>query len=369
MQRVPTDPLHFWRTMFALDEWRLRRTTVATRGDRLALMTSTVVFRDGEAGPAEVQTIQVFELDAAGRLLYEAAYETDDADAAYDHLDARFVALGGPDMRRYRATGSNDDWELGASLALDCTVIDHRPFGFGRLDRDAFLAYNRSTRELRPEVRRTIDHVLESGPRAALLVGTDAGHSDSGDFEVSTISVSRFDTDHRIRQIDLYDLADLDAARAEYQREAESESEQSIDNAVVRLVAQMDEASDRRDWDAFIAALHPSCELVDRRRSVTAPLGADVIGMFRTLFSLDDWRLQRTPLAARGEHLGLFRNETWFRDGATGPAVVEAITLLETDADGRLIRETAWDTTDSPAAHEALAERFAELCDSSPNRP
>ena len=220
MQRESTDPLHFWRIMFALDEWRLRRTTVATRGDRLALMTSTVVFRDGEAGPAEVQTIQVLELDAAGRLLYDAAFETDDADAAYDDLDARFVALGGPDMRRFRATGSNDDWELGESLAPDCTVIDHRPFGFGRVDRDAFLAYNRSTRELRPEVRRTIDHVLEFGPSAVLLVGTDAGRSDSGDFEVSTISVSRFDTDRRIRQIDLYDLADLDAARAEYQRDS-----------------------------------------------------------------------------------------------------------------------------------------------------
>ena len=369
MQRESADPLHFWRVMFALDEWRLRRTTVATRGDRLALMTSTVVFRDGEAGPAEVQTIQVLELDAAGRLLYEAAFETDDADAAYDHLDARFVALGGPDMRQYRATGSNDDWELGESLAPDCTVIDHRPFGFGRVDRDAFLAYNRSTRELRPEVRRTIDHVLDFGPSAVLLVGTDAGRSDSGDFEVTTISVSRFDTDRRIRQIDLYDLADLDAARAEYQREAGSGSEQSIDNAVVRLVAQMDEASDRRDWDAFVAALDPACELVDRRRSVTAPLGADVIGMFRTMFSLDDWRLQRTPVATRGEHLGLFRIACWFSDGAAGPAVVETITILETGADGLLIRETAWDPEDWPAAYEALDARFAELGDSPPNRP
>ena len=70
MQHESDRPLHFWRIMFALDEWRLRRTMVATRGDRLALMTSTVVFRDGEAGPAEVQTIQVFEVDAAGRLLY-----------------------------------------------------------------------------------------------------------------------------------------------------------------------------------------------------------------------------------------------------------------------------------------------------------
>ena len=166
------------------------------------------------------------------------AYETDDVDAAYDDLDARFVVLGGPDMRQFRATGSNDDWELGESLAPDCAVIDHRPFGFGRVDRATVVAYNHTTRELRPEVRRTVDHVLDFGPNAALLVATDAGRSESGDFEVSTISVSRFDTDRRIRQIDLYDLGDLDAAWAEYQRASGSASEETIDNAVVRLVAR-----------------------------------------------------------------------------------------------------------------------------------
>ena len=62
----------------------------------------------------------------------------------------------------------------------------------------------------------------------------------------------------------------------------------------------MDEALNRRDWDAFVAALDPACEVVDRRRSVTVPLGTDLIGMFRTLFSLDEWRLQRTPVANEG---------------------------------------------------------------------
>jgi hypothetical protein len=87
------------------------------------------------------------------------------------------------------------------------------------------------------------------------------------------------------------------------------------------------------------------------------------------MFSLDDWRLQRTPVATRGEHLGLFRIACSFSDGVAGPAIVETITILEAGADGRLISETAWDPEDWPAAYEALDARFAELGGSPPNRP
>jgi hypothetical protein len=95
--RPPADatPLAPYDTMFQLDDWELRRTLLATRGERFALVQGTCLFQDGATGPAESTGIGVMEVADDGRLLRETAFEPDDLQEALAELDARWQAVLG----------------------------------------------------------------------------------------------------------------------------------------------------------------------------------------------------------------------------------------------------------------------------------
>ncbi|MCU0670969.1 MAG: nuclear transport factor 2 family protein, partial [Myxococcota bacterium] len=67
-------------------------TTLATRGERLALTRGTFVFEDADVGPSEVDSLLVLEVDASGRIAAYVRFDLDDLDAACAELDARFEA-------------------------------------------------------------------------------------------------------------------------------------------------------------------------------------------------------------------------------------------------------------------------------------
>ena len=82
------------RIAFTLDRCWSHRDLIATRGARLALVRSTIRFEDGQAGPAEVQCFNLFQVDERGRLTHLVAFDLDDLAGATDELDARAAALG-----------------------------------------------------------------------------------------------------------------------------------------------------------------------------------------------------------------------------------------------------------------------------------
>ncbi|HVJ97179.1 MAG TPA: nuclear transport factor 2 family protein, partial [Acidimicrobiia bacterium] len=82
-----------YRTLLALDQCRQTRELVASRGDRLVLVRSTVTFADGDGGPAEVVSLNLFEVNERGAVTRSVKFNVDDLAAAFVELDARAGAL------------------------------------------------------------------------------------------------------------------------------------------------------------------------------------------------------------------------------------------------------------------------------------
>jgi hypothetical protein len=54
---------------------------------------STIRFEDGQAGPAEIQCFNLYQVDEQGRVTNMLAFDLDDLAGATDELDARAAAL------------------------------------------------------------------------------------------------------------------------------------------------------------------------------------------------------------------------------------------------------------------------------------
>src|SRR6202044_1518948 len=64
--------------------------TLATRGERLALLRVRVSGRD--AGTIQNEALNIVEIDAEDRIAGNVVFELDDFDAAIAELDARYIA-------------------------------------------------------------------------------------------------------------------------------------------------------------------------------------------------------------------------------------------------------------------------------------
>ena len=92
---------------------------------------------------------------------------------------------------------------------------------------------------------------------------------------------------------------------------------------------------------------------VDHRPTVGGYVNerGDIVGAFRDLVDLGATALRIEPIAVRGEHLALVR-ETW--DATTGEVVT--LNVVETDGDGLLLRDDAYEADDLESAIAVLEE-------------
>ena len=65
---------------------------IATRGERLALVRIRVSIRDQEARAFDTESLNVVEIDADVRIAAIVTFDPDDIDAAFEELDARYLA-------------------------------------------------------------------------------------------------------------------------------------------------------------------------------------------------------------------------------------------------------------------------------------
>ena len=207
------------RAMFALDTFRFDRTLLATRGERLALTTDTVAFTDGLAGPSEVVTISLLECDAAGLIRHFTAFNPDDLGAAYDALNVRYVELGGgPYSASLSKAFDARDWDAFASaFHPECTIGDFRTAGWGLIDRDTFVEYQRSVVELAPDAHMWNDHLRSRGS-AVISTGRAFGTQDGGPWEIAYVTVGVVHPDGRLQYAEVYELSDTAVAFAAIRR-------------------------------------------------------------------------------------------------------------------------------------------------------
>ena len=67
-------------------------TVIATRGERLVLARIRVSNRDLQPEEFGVEMLGIVEIDADERIAAHVAFDLDDIDAAFEELDARYLA-------------------------------------------------------------------------------------------------------------------------------------------------------------------------------------------------------------------------------------------------------------------------------------
>ncbi len=221
--------LAFLRQIASMTEAHMTGWTVATRGERLALMRTSFTGTDRSIGPSELEFLVVFEVDAEGQRTAMELFDPADLDAAYAALDARYLAgeaaglpVVGVAMRAFQDALAQRDWPaLTARLADDVIAHDHRPLGWESSHGPVpYVDALRALVALAPDVRLRLDDIrLASNGYFARTswVGTHEG----GTFDAPSLFVGELDADGRVRRFDQYDLQQLAAARrrfAELQR-------------------------------------------------------------------------------------------------------------------------------------------------------
>jgi class 3 adenylate cyclase/ketosteroid isomerase-like protein len=365
---------------------------LATRGERSSLHRLRHDFTLGDFGPTEMGFLQIAVVDAEGRITNTAVFEPNDLDAAYAELDAGYAAgeaapyagLWETSQRRARARAAGDWEQLASLLPADLVTEDHRLIGWGTLrSRDENLAMSRALVDLAPDVVPYLDHVLGFDDRGALIVLRWGGSWAGGAFEKPTVIVNVHGPGGRLQCIHLYDLEQLDAARACYDALRSASPASHIETAATldardaagkaasrpidplaalakpnRATAAADRvqaAFDAGDWSALRALASTRFVFDDRRRQSLVrgdvdPWIANMQGM-RAKGSRSD----RTLVATAGDRVAL---EHVVQRGApdTGRFEIEFLLLTAIDADGRLLASITFDPADRAAAFEEAGE-------------
>ncbi len=196
----------------------LTSTVIATRGDRLALIRIRSSVREAPPGEVTAEMLSVIGLDRDQKIDAAGMFDPDDLDAAFEELDARYMAgEAAPYARTWsvlaRAFAALNHRELPATTP-DWVRIDHRslaPFEAG--DWATFL---HATWDLTPDLTTYIEAVHRLSNLGAVVTHVARGTSRDGmDVEWRIVDIFTVDGDLSSRA-ELFDESDLDAALARF---------------------------------------------------------------------------------------------------------------------------------------------------------
>jgi ketosteroid isomerase-like protein len=191
---------------------------IAIRGSRLSL--NHVCYRDTEYDdrPITVEMMQIVEVSEAGLLDFSVSFDPDDIDAAFEELDARYLAG--------EAAAYSQTWTAMTQVqaaynrheipppTTDLVAVDHRR---GRaIAPDDVVAYLHSTWDVVPDLKGRIEAVHRLSDFGAVITEVMTGTSQEGfDAEWREIGLFAFEGD-LICRVEVFDEADLDAALARF---------------------------------------------------------------------------------------------------------------------------------------------------------
>ena len=330
---------------------------VAIRGERLALTRVTSSNSRLEPNEISADVLCVVEIDADDRIMTRIGFDLDDIDAAFEELDARYLA---GEAAPYAST-----WSLvtGGQAALnrnelppispDCATLDHRrgaAFAQGEM-----IAYLRAGWELGHDVRSRVEVVHRLSSLGAVYTNSGHGASREGfDAEWRGVTLVMIDGD-LIDRCELFDEADLDAALERF--DELSRPAPQLENAASRTDDRFEECFAARDWRAMGEMMVDDVSVEDRRRVVNAGvrLGRDVeIANMQATADLGVREVTSSVIAIRGDRLALSRNRFMGRDQRPEAFHSEALCIIEIDADERIVARVSFDIDDIDGA-------FAEL--------
>jgi hypothetical protein len=378
--------VEFIRPLFEMSTSRIEFSVLATRGNRLALVRLRFDGADRWTGPTVIDQLVLIETDDLGEALAQVIFDTDDLDAAYAETDERYAAGEAAPLAAavalkwlsaFRHAYAARDWEsFDARFAPDFVVHDHSPLGWGTLDRSAYAESLKELVALAPDFRIRTDHLWLSG-RAALGVHVVLGTHEGGAFEQPRVTVNEVDAQGRERRRDIYTLDQLDEAWARFaaidrpplgplpgrEREQSPRADAGRDplrippNAATRASDRVQQCMDTGAWDALRALCAPIV-FEDRRRLIRTVGDCDMAVTNGQVIAESGTRVSRTVLATAGDCLVL--EHVRFSGPDAGLAFeVEALRLIEVDAEGHLVAGIIFDPDDRRAASLEMLERYA----------
>ena len=191
-------------------------TVIATRGDRLALCCLRYSGRDQRPEAFYSEALGVVEIDIDKRVIVHVAFDLDDVDAAFEELDARYLA---GEAAAHAQTWSvisrgNAAANRNATLPMtpDSSMIDHRLQT--TLNADGLTAYVRASWDLTPELHMFIESVHQLSDIGTVVTHASRGTSQD-DFEAEWRQITLFTLEGDLcNRCEIFDEANLEAALA-----------------------------------------------------------------------------------------------------------------------------------------------------------
>ena len=337
----------------------LTSTVIATRGHRHALIRIRSSVQGSPPGEVTAEMLSIVDIDAGNRLTAAVLFDFDDIDAAFEELDARYVAG--------EAAAHSHTWSVIAREcagfnrhelpAADWVTIDHR--SLITIDANDLLANIRASWDLMPDLSIHIEAVHRLSGFGAVVTYTAHGTSQDGfAAEWRMIQLLSVEGD-RINRCEIFDEKDIDAALARFD-ELHPQARR-LENAASQVDQRFWTHFAARDWDAMVDLLADDISTEDRRRVVNAGVRHgrdDHIAEMRAVAEVGAENIASTVMATRGARLALTRICGSNRGIGAGEIRAEVLNIVEIDADNRILARVGFDVDDIDAGLEELDARF-----------
>ncbi|UMB72220.1 AAA family ATPase [Mycobacterium paraterrae] len=189
---------------------------MATRGSRLALMR-VVYFDTAHADrPTTVEMLQIAEVDDRGLLCYSVSFDPSEIDAAFDELDARYLA---GEAAAYADTWSTIMWTTAAfnrhdipAMSTDLKSFDHRrgiAFAPGEI-----IPYMQATLDVASDIKlhvETVHRLTELGVVVTHVAYGTSGEGFSAEWRENALLTVK---DNLVNRFEMFDETDVDVAVA-----------------------------------------------------------------------------------------------------------------------------------------------------------
>lgn len=333
---------------------------IATRGDRLFLGRTR--FFGLEQGPDTFhsEVLGLVEIDTENRVVARVVFDTNDLDAAFEELDARYLAgeaaahahtwsllmAGDAALNRYEIPAHTEDW----------VNIDHRratAFPPGDL-----IGYLRAGWDFARDIKNHILAVHRMNDRGAVVTHWAHGTMENGsDVEWREIALFTFEGD-LVSRGELFDEADLDTAIARFEEFGRPTTE--LVNAAARVAEKFLAHYAVRDWNAMAELLAEDVFSDDRRRVLNAGVrrGRDA-EMANWRATSEVWSTHvASTVAIRGEHLALFRNAFTNHDQSSEAYSAAAFAVVEINGNNRIAGYVVFEADELDTAIAELDARY-----------
>lgn len=346
------------RAVAELGALHVAATTIATRGESLAIVHSRFGGNDERPDAFRTESLVVVELNRDGRISAHIMFDFDDTSAAFAELEARYIAAGaGEHAHRWSVITEGyaalNRREIPASTPNLVNVDRRRGTPFASGDLIPFIHASWADTPINRIYVRAVYRLTETG--ALVASATSATSHDGFDAEWREICLLMFEGD-MFSRIEVFDEGDLDAARARF--DELSRPGPQLENDATRTSSRFDALFNARDWPA-ISELYAEDVSADDRRRVTGGgprVGRDAeIANLRAMAEFAAPQIDSTVLAIRGSRLALFRSRALDDDMSVEDSF---LSVLEINADNRIVRVVGFDTHDVDAAFAELDSRY-----------